>query len=121
MAGKSRRVASRQSQLTRRKKRQQRGPSGIPATAGQPVSVAVDTGTDDSAGTLPHTATQPAPAANLGATAVPAATAPSSTRSPSRAREERLSAYSYMGPELRRILIMAATGFAVLIALTFVF
>ena len=124
MAGKSRRVASRQSQLTRRKKRQQRGPSGIPATAGQAVGVVDNTGTGDSAGTLPAAAPQPAGAAAVGTTAVPAESAPSparsQTRSPSRSRDERPAAYTYMAPELRRILIMAATGFAVLIALTFV-
>ena len=120
MAGKSRRVASRQSQLTRRKKRQQRGPSGIPATAGQPVSVVEDTGAVDTAETLPSASPQPAAAATVGATAVPATAAPSPTRSPSRSRDERLSAYTYTGPELRRILIMAATGFAALIALTFI-
>ena len=118
MAGKSRRVASRQSQLTRRKKRQQRGPSGIPATEGGPVSVAEDTGADDSAGTLPSAAPQSATAAV--AKAVPATAARSQTRAPSRSRDERPAAYTYTAPELRRILVMAATGFAVLIALTFV-
>ena len=118
MAGKSRRVASRQSQLTRRKKRQQRGPSGIPATAGQPVGVVMDNGADESAGTLPSAAPQPA-AAGV-ATAAPAAAAPSQTRSPSRSRDERPSAYTYTMPELRRILIMASIGFGVLIVLTFV-
>jgi len=120
MAGKSRRVASRQSQLTRRKKRQQRGPSGIPVTAGQPVTVVEGTGGDDPGGTLPSAAPQPAAAATMRATAVPATAAPSPTRSPSRSRDERPSAYTYTGPEIRRILIMAATGFSVLIALTFV-
>ena len=117
MAGKSRRVASRQSQLTRRKKRQQRGPSGIPATAGQPVSVVEDTAADDPAATPPSAAPQPAA---VGATAVRAATAPSPARAPSRSRDERPAAYTYTGAELRRILVMATTGFAVLIALTFV-
>ena len=118
MAGKSRRVASRQSQLTSRKKRQQRGPSGIPAAERQPVSVAVDTAGDAPDGTLPDAASQPAAAAV--ATAAPRPAAPSPARSPSRAREERLSAYSYMGSELRRILIIATTGFAVLVALKFI-
>ena len=118
MAGKSRRVASRQSQLTRRKKRQQRGPSGIPAAGDQPVGVVDDTGVEDSVGTLPRAASQPSAAAV--ATASPAVPSPSPSMSPSRAREERLSAYTYTGPELRRILIMASAGFAVLIALTFV-
>ena len=117
MAGKSRRVASRQSQLTRRKKRQQRGPSGIPAAGGIPVGVVEDNGADDTAGTLASAEAQPAGAAV--ATAAPATAAPSQTRHPSRPREERPSANTYMMPEIRRILIMATVGFAVLIALTF--
>ncbi|PKB64508.1 MAG: hypothetical protein BZY80_02855 [SAR202 cluster bacterium Io17-Chloro-G2] len=116
MAGKSRRVASRQTQLTRRKKRQQRGPSGIPVTEPQPVAVAAATGEDDSAGTLPGAVAQPAESM---AAAVPAPSAPSPTRPPSRSRDERPSAYTYTGAELRRIVIMASTGFAVLIALAF--
>ncbi len=123
MAGKSRRVASRQAQLNRRKKRQQRGPSGIPIDDRQPVSVGVETGGDPSGGsdsdrTLSGADTRSA-AASV-AQPAPAPAARSQIRSPSRSRDERPSAYTYMGPELRRTLIMGATGIAVLVILKFV-
>lgn len=118
MAGKSRRVASRQSQLNRRKKRQQRGPSGIPNTPLEPVSVGAVPGADDSDGTVAVAAPQPVMAPE--ATTAPATPVPSPTRSPSRARDDQPIASAYMGPELRRILVMASTGFAVLIALKFI-
>ena len=120
MAGKSRRVASRQSQLTRRKKRQPRGPSGILAVQDLAVGVVDDTGTADPAGTLPSASPQPAVAANVGTADVPAPATAAPTRSPSRSRGELPAAYTYTAPELRRILVMATTGFAVLIALTFI-
>ena len=118
MAGKSRRVASRQSQLTRRKKRQQRGPSGTPAAERQPVGVGADTGADASAGTLPDALPQSQSAAVEPSVPAPAARTP--IRSPSRSRDERPSAATYMGPELRRILVMGTTGFVVLVILKFV-
>jgi hypothetical protein len=123
MAGKSRRVASRHAQLTRRKKRQQRGPSGIPIDEREPVTVGVATGEDVSAGSssdesLPGTVSRST--ASAAAQTTPAPTARSPIRSSSRSRGERPSAYTYVVPELRRILIMGVTGFAVLVVLKFV-
>ena len=118
MAGKSRRVASRQSQLNRRKKRQQRGPSGIPSTEPRSVGVAQDT----SEGVV--TETTPDAVSELVATAVTTTppvpiTDPPVVRGPSRTRDDRTSAYTHMGSEIRRILVMGGVGFAVLVILTF--
>jgi hypothetical protein len=119
MAGKSRRVASRHAQLTRRKKRQQRGPSGIPIYEREPVTVGVATGEDVSAGSSSDE-TLPGAVSRSTAQTTPAPTARSPIRSSSRSRGERPSAYTYAVPELRRILIMGVTGFAVLVVLKFV-
>ena len=113
MAGKSRRVASRQSQLNQRKKRQQRGPSGIPAT--EPLPVGVDS---DGSGDAPLDTMSSAAATTAVATA-PATAAPA-RRVSARSRDDRTASYPYMGSEFRRILIMAGIGFAVLVILKFV-
>ena len=116
MAGKSRRVASRQSQLNQRKKRQQRGPSGVPANEPRPVGV-----DPDNSGDAPSDTMASAEAATAVATA-PAATttAAPARRVSARSRDDRTASYVYMGSEFRRILIMAGIGFAVLIILKFV-
>lgn len=124
MAGKSRRVASRQAQLTQRKKRNQRGPRGIPTAEQVPVSVGVDPGADAPEGAMPSAVAQTSDSVTTAATTA-AAVAPTPApatpaRSPSRSREERPAAMTYMVPELSRILVMAATGFAILIVLKFV-
>jgi hypothetical protein len=113
MAGKSRRVASRQSQLNQRKKRQQRGPSGIPATEPLPVGVDSDGSGDAPLDTMSSAAATTA-VATAPATAVPA------RRVSARSRDDRTASYAYMGSEFRRILIMAGIGFAVLVILKFV-
>lgn len=117
MAGKSRRVASRQSQLNQRKKRQQRGPSGIPANEPRPVGV-----DPDSSGDAPLDKMSSAAAATAVATAPAATTAAAPPRrvSARSSRDDRTASYAYMGSEFRRILIMAGIGFAVLIILKFV-
>ena len=115
MASKSRRVASRQSQLNRRKRKQQRGPSGIPAGVPEPdnaVSSADGGALDDVAATA---LADPAPV-----TLVPSAQIANPTRSQTRIRDERPAAYQYMGPEIRRIVVMAGTAFAVLAVLKIV-
>ncbi len=116
MAGKSRRVASRQSQLNQRKKRQQRGPSGIPAT--EPLPVGVDS---DGSGDAPLDTMSSAAATTAVATApATTATAAPARRVSARSRDDRTASYAYMGSEFRRILIMAGIGFAVLVILKFV-
>ena len=120
MAGKSHRVAARQSQLNRRRKKQQRGPSGIPVAGPGPAETASQE-EEGSTTNVAVAAPQPvqtrsgrsyAPAAQEG----PAA----SGRPRGLSREEAAPAYQYMGPEIRRILVMAGVAFAVLVILKFV-
>jgi ApbE superfamily uncharacterized protein (UPF0280 family) len=121
MASKSRRVASRQSQLNRRRKRQQRGPSGIPAGAAETDSAATsaDTGAlDDAAATAVAESSPSAGARPI--TPPQSAQIPNPPRSHTRIRDERPTAYQYMGPEIRRIMVMAGTAFAVLVVLKIV-
>ena len=118
MAGKARRVASRQAQLNRKRKKQQRGPSGIPTASqlpqeadGPEAELAVP---QRRASAPPRAAAVPAvdPAPGEGR---PAPTGPAP--SPTRARGERPPSTAYVGAELRRILIMCGTVLAVIIAL----
>ena len=126
MAGKSRRVAARQSQLNRRRKKQTRGPSGIPSAVSAPSETAASGTSSDEEGAASNGAvataetaqTQPAPARSARPNA-PAAPMRRS-RSQGMLREETLPAYQYMGPEIRRIAAMAATAFVVLVVLKFV-
>ena len=119
MAGKSRRVAARQSQLNRRRKKQQRGPSGIPTAVPEPANVA--TGIEGEIGAESAAAPEPARSSFRRPTA-PASSGhtPSSDRSPARLRADSAPAYQYIGSEIRRIVAMAGTAFAVLVVLKFV-
>ena len=126
MAGKSRRAASRQGQLKRKK--QTKGPSGIPST---PRRVTIpDT---DEAITVPTGAQE----VDIDAEALPvaeAAVAPPSSRTSTfrtsrgeftaqgqgRLRGERPAAYLYVGSEFRRILGLTAGVLAVLIVLSLI-
>ena len=117
MAGKARRAASRQAQLNRRRKRQQRGPSGIPPPPstgtdvdGRAVGAAVPQANEAAAATPATGRQRRSPAA-----ARPAAVTPSAP--PLRVRGERPSTYNYVGSELRRILIMAGSVVAIIIVL----
>ena len=119
MAGKSRRVAARQSQLNRRRKKQQRGPTGIPAVAPEQADPA---GQEESSATTAAVATaQPVQTRSVRPYA-PAAPerSPGNARPRGLSREEAAPAYQYMGPEIRRILVMAGVAFAVLVVLKFV-
>jgi hypothetical protein len=108
MPGKSRRVASRQAQLSRQRRRQSRGPSGIPATrqgtaVGPQPSDGVDARVQGSVGS--------APAAPRSSPPVPAGSGSA------RARAERSVTYNYIGTEFRRILILSGVVLAALIVL----
>ena len=117
MAGKSRRVAARQAQLNRRRKKQQRGPSGIPAVlrpsddgaGAEPVSQPAVATADPS----PEPAARPSPRP-------PTARASGHGRPAPSPREQNVPAAQYMGPEIRRIAAMAGTAFALLVVLKFV-
>jgi hypothetical protein len=113
MPGKGRRVASRQAELGKRRRRQGRGAGGViaggseagAATATEPL-VASD---------LPES---PAFAKRTESPVPPRPIPPQAHRSPTRARLDRPAAYNYVVPELRRILIMSGTALAVLVAIS---
>ena len=113
MPGKARRVASRQAQLNRRK-RQQRGPSGIPAVeataATEDQQSAEETASQANGVVNSSEATADAPAATAAARAPRLA-------GPGRLRREHVASANYIGAELRRILIMGSVILVVLIVL----
>ena len=113
MPGKARRVASRQAQLNRRK-RQQRGPSGIPAveaTAGTEDQQSAEETASQANGVVNSSeATAAAPAATAAARAPHPA-------GPGRLRRDHVASASYIGAELRRILIMGSVILVVIIVL----
>ena len=125
MAGKSRRVASRQGELSRRRKRAQRGPSGIPATPARPQPqengggvLAVEAAVS---GASPAVAQQAAPAPTPAAAERPAPeSSVGQNRGQGRTRGERPAAYNYVGSELRRIGILSTVVVAALIAISVV-
>lgn len=104
MPGKARRVAARQSQLNRRRRKQQRGPSGTPPVVASQVQV--DDGSSDEAAEQPEQPAAPAPAP-MPAAPVAAHPGPAGQYRAARVRGERPDAYKYVGPEIRRILAMA--------------
>ena len=110
MPGKSRRVASRQAQLSRRRRRQSRGPSGIPtAPGGLPAAPQPNDGAD--ARVRSSVAAAPTPLRS--GTPAPARSGPAMAR----ARAERPVVYNYIGAEFRRILILFGIVLAALIVL----
>ena len=119
MAGKSRRVAARQAQLNRRRKKQQRGPSGIPAAPREAAAVAEAPAVAEAAVATAPVEPSPAPEARPSAPSAAYRGAPRA-RPAASPREQNVPAAQYMVPEIRRIAAMAATAFAVLIVLKFV-
>ena len=122
MAGKARRAAARQGQLNRRRKKSQRGPSGIPsagAVVDSPDPASAANGTVDSDGNDGVAVAQrPSPAVRQAPVARNAtAGRPVRAESASRTRGERPTAYNYVGSELRRISVLSASVVAVLIVL----
>ena len=140
MAGKARRAAARQGQLNRKRKKSQRGPTGIPNAAvaddnEAPVDDAIESTTDSAidavaqpengVASVEAVATQ-APATGtptrLGTSpkGVPAARNARTHAVPQgsgRIRSERPAAYDYVGAELRRISVLSVSVIAVLIVL----
>ena len=120
MPAKGRRIASRQAQLGRRRRQQNRkteeslavsvaAPADIPAETAGPAANAAATG--------------PAAAETARAsTAGPAATPARAPRRPAagQTRTDRSAAYTHLGSEMRRILILAGILLAVLVGLSFV-
>ena len=121
MAGKSRRAASRQGELSRRRKKGQRGPSGAPSIAPNASPLPSNGG-----GTLAmeavgavSTATAAEPE-QITPVADPVPRPAEQPRPQARLRGERPAAYSYVGSELRRIGVLATVAVAALVALSFV-
>jgi hypothetical protein len=121
--GKSRRVAARQAELGQRKRRQTRGPSGVPQSAPDPRP----TGTQDNGeGSGPLTeavrpeAAAPSPSSRTQATRTQAAATQPRPAFSSRRTDPRPAAYLYVASELRRVGILAAGILAILIILTLV-
>ena len=122
MAGKGRRAAARQGELSRRRKRTQRGPSGVPASRpqeqdGAAVASAVDTA--EVTAVAAQAESQPEAAA---ATAVAQRPAPAAApqRTQARVRGERPAAYNYVRAEIRRIAMLSTVVIAALVALSVV-
>ena len=126
MAGKARRAAARQGELSRRRKRNQRGPSGVPAVSdqntGNGLAVAATTASAGAAA-IEDGSTQPAqPAPSVAAVQAPAPSASPAPqpRAQGRTRGERPAAYNYVGAELRRIAVLSTVVIAALVALSIV-
>ena len=115
MPGKARKVASRQGQLNRRRRKQQRGPSGFPP-AGQ-LTVEVDERPSDGVATQQREPVASAPAAVEPNSIPDRPSRASPPRVSPRTRGERPDAYAYVRPEVRRILLMASTVLVALIVL----
>ena len=111
MPGKARRVASHQAQLNR-KKRQQRGPSGIPAVD---ATVAIEDPSSQANGTAETT--QAVATATRSAAPATGDTRAARPMGAGRLRREQVSSANYVGSEVRRILIMASMVLAVIIIL----
>ena len=126
MAGKARRVASRQAQLSRKRKKQQKGATGPLSTVtapadldGQRAETAAPRVAEPTTATpTPTRAPAPAPA-RPAATPVAATQPRPAPRAPSRARGERPATYNYIGAELRRILSLAIVVLVIIVVLGF--
>lgn len=125
MAGKARRAASRQSQLKRKK--QTKGPSGIPTgrrvaapVAPQPAAVPAGVDEPNEYDATPEEI-EAAEAAVAGRTPPPS---PAAARTPrgefagqGRLRGERPAAYLYVGAEFRRITLLTSAMIAAMVVL----
>ena len=126
MAGKSRRAAARQGELSRRRKKGQRGPSGIPASPdsgqqqnGGGTAVAVGAATDTGPPASVMEQGQPVAATAAAPVARPSPQ-PAQPRGQGRLRGERPAAYNYVGAELRRIAVLSSAVIAALVVLSVV-
>ena len=116
MPAKGRRVASRQAQLGRRRRRQDRSSDGLSVVGPAPVAVETDTSGSVSTQTEESVVPEREPAGD-------AAPRPDSTTQPrrsARTRIDRPAASNYIAPELRRISILSGVLFSVLIVLAFI-
>ena len=124
MAGKAKRAAARQGELSRRRKKGQRGPNGIPVATPRPspqasngggAALAMEAAGVATGSTAVAEPEQPVPVA------APSPQTVAPTRPQARVRGERPAAYNYVGTELRRIGVLAAVAVAALVGLSFIF
>ena len=146
MAGKARRAASRQSQLNRKRKKAQKGPSGIPTNAQRVTEpqvrepVSVPAGVEDAelgasealeatgaiarpavpVDDVPETPRAPRPSRPSPVARTPRSESAGQGQGQGRLRGERPAAYLYVGAEIRRIMFLTGAVLAVLIALAIV-
>lgn len=118
MPAKGRRIASRQAQLGRRRRQQNRKTEeSLAVSVAAPADIPAETAAPANAVATPAAA-ETARASTAGASAAPA-------RAPRRpaagqTRTDRSAAYTHLGSEMRRILILAGILLAVLVGLSFV-
>ncbi len=122
MAGKAHRAAARQAQLNRRRKKTQRGPSGIPTALAEAQSDAgagaSTVAANGDVAVAPPSGPAREPVAAPRTTAAPRAVrSNASPQSAGRIRGERPAAYNYVGAELRRIGVLSVSVIAVLVVL----
>lgn len=117
MPGKGRRVASRQAELGKKRRRQTRGAASVTAEGSEAVAVTQAVTTGETA-VATEVRESPPVAARSQPPVRSRSNAPQANRTPTRARLDRPAAYNYVMPELRRILIMSGTLLGVLIGLS---
>ena len=117
MPAKGRRIASRQSQLNRRRRQQSRkAEESATVTVAAPSDIPPETPAPDNGSAAASTAiATPAPTRSTPASRPQRAPAPVAA-----ARTDRAAAYTHLGSEIRRILTLAAILLAVLIGLSVV-
>lgn len=114
MPAKGRRIASRQAQLGRRRRQSRKTEEGGAVTIAAPSDIPTETAAPaNGAAAMPAAV---APATDGMAAATPPARAP---RRSGPTRTDRAAAYTHLGSELRRILILAGILLAVLLGLSF--
>ena len=119
MPAKGRRIASRQAQLGRRRRQQNRKTEeSLAVSVAAPADIPAETAAPTNAAATGPAAAETARASTAGSAAAPA-------RAPRRpaagqARTDRSAAYTHLGSEMRRILILAGILLAVLVGLSFV-
>ena len=117
MPGKGRRVASRQAELGKKRRRQTRGAASVSAEGSEAVTVTPVVTPGETAVATEVRESYPG-AARSQPPVQSRSNAPQANRTPTRARLDRPAAYNYVMPELRRILIMAGTLLGALIGLS---
>ena len=120
MAGKARRVASRQAQLSRKRRKPQKGATEPLSTVKVPADVDGKHAEIDAPRVEEPTPFSPAPAPVSAKPVAMPATAAEPTpgvRSPGRLRGERPATHNYIGAEMRRILLLAAGVMVIIVIL----